>query len=79
MTIDYASKHPERIPRNYTVINHWTYHHIRSGLSLFGSRSKGEITDRREENVNNVPFTRPGDNCKYCPFQLVCEESQLYK
>lgn len=77
--IDYATKHPERIKKQFAWINRWRYNHIRMGLSLFGSASKGEIKHRREENVNDVSIARPGDNCKYCPFQFECEESQLYK
>ncbi|MFD2446584.1 hypothetical protein ACFSO7_21835 [Bacillus sp. CGMCC 1.16607] len=76
--IDYATNNPDKINRQFTWINGWKYHDIRMRLNLFGSLSEGEITNRREYNVNDVTFTRPGDNCKYCPFQFVCSESQLY-
>lgn len=76
--IEYANKNNEKIIKNYAVVDGWIYHYVRKNLHLFGSRSKNEVTTRREHNVNSVKFTRPGENCKYCPFQFECEDSQLY-
>ncbi|WP_144488485.1 hypothetical protein [Bacillus sp. ABP14] len=76
--IEYATKNPDKITQQFTWINGWKYHDIRMRLNLFGSASKGELTNKREYNVKDVSFARPGDNCKYCSFQLVCEESQLH-
>lgn len=76
--IDYATKNRNKINKQFAWINGWEYRHIRMGLNLFGSASEEELMHGREYNVNDVPFTRPGDNCKYCPFRFECEESQLY-
>lgn len=76
--IDYAANNPGKFNRKFTWVNRKKYPNIRMRLNLFGSSSEGEKKDGREYNVNNVSFTRYGDNCKYCPFQFVCIESQLY-
>ncbi|RWQ73461.1 hypothetical protein [Bacillus cereus] len=76
--IEYATKNPDKINQQFTWINGWKYFNIRMRLNLFGSASERELMNRREYNVNDVLFTRPGDNCKYCSFQFVCEESQLH-
>jgi hypothetical protein len=76
--IEYAKKNPSKIIKKFTIVDGWRYHYVRMNLHLFGTPSKNELRDRREYNVNDVPFTRPGDNCKYCSFQYVCGESQLY-
>lgn len=77
VAIDYAKNNPEKIRNNYSQIDGWRYHHIRMKLNLFGSPSEGELFGM-VTNVNDYPLTRPGDNCKYCPFQFICVESQLY-
>lgn len=79
LAIDYALNNPEKIKKQFSWVDGWRYHDIRMGLSLFGSPSVGELMYERECGVNHVPFTRPGENCKYCPFQFICSESQLYK
>ncbi|PEZ63326.1 hypothetical protein CN372_14030 [Bacillus anthracis] len=76
--IEYATKNPDKINQQFTWINGWKYFDIRMRLNLFGSASEGELMNGREDKVNDVLFTRPGDNCKYCSFQFVCEESQLH-
>jgi hypothetical protein len=76
--IDYANNNADKINRNYTYVDGWRYNNVRMGLHLFGSPSKDEVRDRRDYNVNEAKFTRPGDNCKYCSFQFECENSQLY-
>ncbi|PGZ03186.1 hypothetical protein COE47_34615, partial [Bacillus thuringiensis] len=65
VAIEYATKNPDSINQQFTWLNGWRYRDIRMRLNLFGSASEKELMHRREYNVNNVLFSRPGDNCKY--------------
>ncbi|WP_422424585.1 hypothetical protein [Bacillus sp. PSXD-155] len=76
--IDYATKTPYKINQQFTWVNGRRYRDIRMRLNLFGSTAEGELMNGREYKVNDVSFTRPGDNCKYCSYQFVCKESKLY-
>ncbi|WP_413367309.1 hypothetical protein [Lysinibacillus sp. 3P01SB] len=76
--IEYAQNNPGVFRQENTILDESEEYFTRTGLNLFGSRSKGEIRKTGEENVNGVPFTRPGENCKYCTFQFICAESNLH-
>lgn len=75
--IDYAINNSSWIRKQEVSVDDKLYRNAFVRLNLFGSRSENENRGKNF-NVNNVPLTRSGDNCKYCPFQFVCKESQLY-
>lgn len=77
--MNYMDNNPFVGRPNFTKVDAWTYWHIRMGLSLFGSRSEGELTDRGENPLTTTVLAKSGNHCKYCQFQMVCTEAELYK
>ncbi|MER2155790.1 MAG: hypothetical protein ABS917_16480 [Solibacillus sp.] len=77
--MDYMDKNPYMGTIHFTVVDGWKYRDIRMGLNLFGSRSEGENTKGRQDPLTEKHFVKPGDHCKYCPYQRVCTDSMLYK